>query len=78
MLKIAIGDWFLARSEAFRILLDKFRNHKINTQKSFYMVKQKHNIYEQQINILHKRVRTVENILKTMQEEKPKVIKKNK
>ncbi len=78
MLSIAIGDWFLARSEAFRILLEKFRNHKVNTKKSFYMVKQKHNIYEQQINNLHRRVRIVESILKEMQEEKPKVIKKNK
>jgi len=75
---IAIADWLLARSEAFRLLLTKFRNHKLNTRRSFYKVKQKHNNYDQKVNNLHKRVRTVENILKAMQEEKPKAIKKNK
>lgn len=79
MLNIAIADWLLARSEAFRLLLKKFRNHKINTKRSFYRVKQKHNIHDQQVKSLHRRLKVVENILKTMQEEdKPKIIKKNK
>jgi len=75
---IAIGDWLLARSEAFNLLLRKFRTHKTNTKRSFYKVKQVHNKHNQQVTTLHKRLRTVENILKTMQESKPKIIKKNK
>ena len=78
MLNIAIGDWFLVRSEAFNLLLRKFRTHKTNTKRSFYKVKQTHNQHNQQVNTLHKRLRNVENILKNMQEYKPKIIKKNK
>ncbi len=78
MFNIAVADWFLARSEAFRLLLTKFRNHKLNTRKSFYKVKQVHNVNNQKLTNLHRRLRTIENILKTMQEDKPKIIKKNK
>lgn len=79
MFKIAIGDWLLARSEAFNLLLAKFRNHKLNTKKSFYKVKQKHNLQDQQLTNLHKRLGSVERILKNMQEEaSPRIIKKNK
>ena len=36
---MAIGDWFLARSDAFRYLLSKFSEHKSETMKSFSKVK---------------------------------------
>lgn len=36
---MAIGDWFLARSDAFRYLLSKFSEHKSETIKSFNKVK---------------------------------------
>lgn len=36
---LAIGDWFLARSDAFRYLLSKFSEHKSETIKSFNRVK---------------------------------------
>lgn len=78
MFNIAVADWFLSRSEAFKLLLTKFRNHKLNTRRSFYKVKQTHTGHDQKFTNLHRRLRTVENILKTMQEEKPKIIKKNK
>ena len=80
MLNIAIADWLLSRSEAFKLLLTKFRNHKLNTKRSFYKVKTTHNNHDRKLTNLHRRVRMVENMLKTMQEdtEKPKIIKKNK
>ena len=36
---MAIGDWFLARSDAFRYLLSKFSEHKSETIRSFNRVK---------------------------------------
>ena len=81
MYKIALADWFLSRSEAFRLLLTKFRNHKLNTKRSFYKVKQTHNTHDKKLNNLHRRVRVVETILREIQEEtksEPKIIKKNK
>ncbi|MBI4154530.1 hypothetical protein HY498_00385 [Candidatus Woesearchaeota archaeon] len=41
---MAIGDWFLARSEAFRYLLSKFSEHKSETMKSFNKVKNENKI----------------------------------
>ena len=38
MIKIPIGDWFLARSEAFKLLMMKFRDHKINTKEAFFII----------------------------------------
>jgi hypothetical protein len=60
---IAIGDWILARSEAFKIFMDKFLDHKINTQKSFSRVKLKHNYYDKKIEEHHKRITELENNL---------------
>ena len=63
MLKIGIGDWFLARSDAFRLLLGKFRDHKITTRNSFVRVKQKHRLYDKKINEHDFRIKKMEMLL---------------
>ena len=76
MIKIPIGDWFLARSEAFKVLMMKFRDHKINTQQSFSKIKTKHNFYDQEIKEHKTRIQELERILGNLREVPIKVRKK--
>ncbi|MFH1592260.1 MAG: hypothetical protein ABIB47_02750 [Candidatus Woesearchaeota archaeon] len=78
MIIIPIGDWFIARSEAFKILVEKFRHHKRTTQTSFSRVKTKHYNYDRKINELHARVREIESLLEALNEPKIKIKKKRK
>lgn len=66
MIKIPIGDWFIARSEAFQILVDRFREHKKITNNSFTRVKSKHHNYDRKINELNARVKELELILEVL------------
>lgn len=77
MLKIAIGDWFLARSEGFKLIVGKLRDHKINTKKSFSNVKRRHNIYERKFEEQDKRIKDIEKLLQEVYEV-PLVKKKKK
>ncbi len=61
--KIAIGDWIVSRSDSFRSMMMRFRDHQINTKTSFNRVKQKHRDYEAKLRELDARVREVEAIL---------------
>jgi len=78
VVNIPIGDWFIARSEAFKILVDKFRQHKITTQSSFSRVKSKHYNYDRKINELQARVKELEAILEVLNEPKIKIRKKKR
>jgi len=66
--KIPIGDWFLARSEAFKVLMMKFRDHKINTKESFSRVKSKHTAYDQTLKDHKERIEELEKILTSLKE----------
>jgi len=76
--KIAIGDWFLSRSEAFKILVEKFKEHKQSTKSGFSRVKARHYFYDRRFNELNARVKELENILETLNENPIKIEKKKK
>lgn len=78
MIFIPIGDWFLARSEAFKILMMKFRDHKIQTQNAFSKVKTKHNQYDHALKEHKERIEEMEKILLSLKEVTPFKIKKKK
>lgn len=77
MIKIGIGDWFLARSEGFRLLLIRLRDHKINVQRSFSRIKSKHKEIDERIDELESKIRRLEKILKEMEYE-PQIIRKKR
>ena len=68
MIRIPIGDWLLARSEAFKVLVEKFREHKLATKQSFTRVKERHYDYDKKINELRARVAEVESLLQGVNE----------
>lgn len=78
MIIISIADWFIARSEAFKILVEKFRQHKVATQNSFSRVKSKHYVYDRKLNELQARVKEIELIMENLNEPKIKIRKKGK
>jgi hypothetical protein len=78
VINIPIGDWFLARSEAFMILLTKFRDHKIQTKNAFSKVKSKHNSYDKTLVAHNERIEELEKILGSLQEVSPIKIKKKR
>ena len=75
---MAIGDWFLARSEAFRLLMTKFRDHKQDTIISFSKVKAKHHKYEEKFEELETKLKELERTLDSLQLIEPIRIKKKK
>ena len=78
MIFIPIGDWFLARSEAFKILMMKFRDHKIHTKQAFSKVKSKHNQYDEALKEHKDRIEEMEKILSSLKEVSPIKIKRKK
>lgn len=75
---MGIGDWFLARSQAFKLLIDKFKQHKTNTKRSFSKVKNRHNAYEYILEGHEARLREMESVLKSTKEPSIKIIKKKR
>lgn len=78
MIRIPIGDWLLARSEAFKVLVEKFREHKLATKHSFTRVKARHYDYDKKINELRARVAEVESLLQGVNEVQVFKIKRKK
>lgn len=68
MTKIGIGDWFLSRSDAFRFMMHKFRDHKIKTENSFTKIRGVHRRYEAQVAELRVRMKRLEDTLDGMKE----------
>lgn len=75
---MGIGDWFLARSQAFKLLIDKFKEHKSTTKRSFTKVKNRHNAYEYILEGHEARLREMESILKYLNETPIKIKKKKR
>ncbi len=80
---MAVADWFLSRSEAFRLMMMKFRDHKGDTMDAFSQVKKKHTHYDKRLEEHASKLMELEEMMvmlrESMIEEKvPKVIKKKK
>lgn len=75
MFIIAIGDWFLARSEAFKILMRKIRDHNIAIKKSFSKVKDEHKRLAERIDNNEKDIEKLKKIIQNLQEEPPQILK---
>lgn len=65
---IAIGDWLLARSEAFKLLMGKFRDHQITTKNSFTRVKQKHEEIDDTLETQQTKLRSHEVRIRELEE----------
>lgn len=78
MINIAIGDWFLSRSDGFKIIISKLRDHKITTKRSFSTVKRKHNHIDRRFEEHERKIKQMEKIISSLYEEAPKLIKKKK
>ncbi|MAG50048.1 hypothetical protein CL621_00210 [archaeon] len=75
---MAFGDWILARSEAFKLMMIKFRDHKHDTMDAFSKVKRKHKEYDSKLNEQESKITELANIMRLLQEgmsEKPKVVR---
>ena len=75
---MGVGDWFLARSVAFKLLIDKFKEHKTATKSSFSKVKARHNAYEYILEGHEARLREVEKILNAVNNNDINIIKKKR
>ena len=76
MLKIAIGDWLISRSDSFRLLMFKVRDHMIATKNSFSKIKGKHRDYEEKLEEYEARIRELESIIKGTSSVQIKIKKK--
>ena len=68
MIKIPIGDWFLARSEAFNLLVERFKEHRAITKTSFSRIKTRHYNYDRKINEMQARIKEMESVIDVLQE----------
>ena len=77
---MAFADWLLSRSEAFRLLMMKFRDHKQDTVEAFSKVKRKHLDYERKFEEHADKLKQIEEVLKLIHEKvgesKPRIIVK--
>ena len=76
---MTFADWILSRSEAFRLLMMKFRDHKQDTVEAFSKVKRKHLDYERKFEEHSDRLKQHEEIIKLLHEKigadaKPKLV----
>jgi len=67
VIKIGVSDWIVARSDNFKVLMAKLRDHQITTQSSFRKVKQKHRTVDAKMNDQEKRIKSLEKLLKAVQ-----------
>lgn len=63
---MAIGDWFLARSDAFRYLLSKFSEHKSETIRSFNRVKNENKEIVRKVKEHDDAIKRFEKVLKEL------------
>ncbi len=79
---MAFADWLLSRSEAFRLLMMKFRDHKQDTVEAFSKVKKRHLDYDRRLEEHGDKLRQIEEVLHLLHEKinaesKPKVVIKS-
>jgi len=65
---MAFADWLLSRSEAFKLLMMKFRDHKQDTVQAFSKVKSKHNNFDKRFDEHSTRLDQMEDVIKLMHE----------
>jgi predicted GIY-YIG superfamily endonuclease len=63
---LALGDWLLARSDAFRYLLSKFSEHKSETISSFKKVKHENRILIERVKDHEEAIQRFEKVLKEL------------
>ncbi len=63
---MAIGDWILARSDAFRYLLSKFSEHKSETMRAFSKVKNESREIARKLREHDEAIRNFEKALKEL------------
>ena len=68
MIKIGVGDWIVARSDNFKFLMSRLRDHQITTKSSFSKVKQKHKTIDAKIASQETRIKRLERVLKSLRE----------
>ena len=68
MIKIGIADWILARSDAFKLLMIKLRDHIINTKVSFSKVKAKHHDFQDTLESHESRIKKLERVINSLEE----------
>lgn len=78
MIFISLSDWILARSQAFRLLLNSFRKHKVNTKNSFDRVKKAHYGYNYLLEGHEARIRELEKTITELKENSITILKKRK
>ncbi len=76
MINISFVDWFLTRSDGFKLMAGKLRDHKMNTQRSFSKVKRAHFEFVKKFDEHDKRIRQIEKMISDIYE--PTMIKKKK
>ena len=79
---MTFADWILARSEAFKLLMMKFRDHKQDTVEAFSKVKRKHLEYERKFEEHADKLAQIEEIMQLLHEKvnvesKPRVVIKS-
>ena len=65
---MSLADWFLSRSEAFRLLMMKFRDHKQDTVEAFSRVKKKHLDYDRRLDSHAGQLKQLQEILNLLHE----------
>ena len=68
----------MARSEAFNLLVERFKDHKVITKTSFSRIKTRHYGYDRKINEMQARIREIESTLEVLQETPKLKIKEKK
>ena len=79
---MAFADWLLSRSEAFRLLMMKVRDHKQDTIDAFSKVKKKHVEHERRLDEHADRIRQMEEVMSLLHEKvqadsKPRIVIKD-
>ncbi len=78
---MVFADWFLSRSNAFKIFLNKFKIHKVNTSNSFRKVKRDNKLIVEKLRDHEDKIMELEGILHQLyieNKEPIKVYKKSK
>ena len=66
---MSMVDWFLARSEAFKVLMMKFRDHKQDTIEAFSKVKKKHKEVDYRLMQHDAKIQQLERTIQAMKKQ---------
>ena len=79
---MTIADWILSRSEAFKLLMMKFRDHKQDTIEAFTKVRRKHSDYDKRLEEHAGKLKQIEDVLNLLHQKvnldsKPRIVIKS-